>query len=261
MPISRAISACCWSRAKTSLCAMMAFSCAPSRGSDAPMCFCAASIPILPIHSNSMRIPASARPASRARFRAGKVAFANALGAGFVESRALLGFMPSLARRLLGEDLKLANVATWWCGQTPQRDEVIARLNELAIAPAFSPASSTYSGVRIGADLTNAERGAPDRCARPARHGLRGARDRLAIDHAGLERGQAEPPPVPNPCLRCSHRRRLGRDARRFLPCFNSGGCARDLDAERRCFRRCLGAERWTCRNAKSCCPPRAMWK
>jgi uncharacterized circularly permuted ATP-grasp superfamily protein/uncharacterized alpha-E superfamily protein len=108
--------------------------------------------------------------------RAGRVSFANALGAGFVESRALLGFMPSLARRLLGEELKLANVATWWCGQSAERDVVIDRLQELAIAPAFSPASSSYSGVRLGADLTSAER---------AR--LIDALDRRGMDFVGQE--------------------------------------------------------------------------
>ncbi len=90
--------------------------------------------------------------------RAGNVALANALGSGLVESRALLGFLPTLARRVLGEDLKLPNVATWWCGQPTPRDEVIERLDRLAIAPAFSPASSSYSRVRLGADLTPPER-------------------------------------------------------------------------------------------------------
>jgi uncharacterized circularly permuted ATP-grasp superfamily protein/uncharacterized alpha-E superfamily protein len=90
--------------------------------------------------------------------RAGNVALANALGVGLAESRALLGFMPALCRRLLGEDLQLPNVATWWCGQKSARDAVIDRLDTLAIAPAFSPASSLYARVRLGADLTPGER-------------------------------------------------------------------------------------------------------
>ena len=91
--------------------------------------------------------------------RAGNVALANALGSGFVESRALLGFMPRLAQRLLGEDLLLPNIATWWCGQPNERAHVIERLDQLAIAPAFSAASSTSSDVRVGAELTARERG------------------------------------------------------------------------------------------------------
>lgn len=90
--------------------------------------------------------------------RAGSVAMANALGSGLAESRALLGFLPGLAERVLGETLKLPNVATWWCGQPAARDAVIDRLDGLAIAPAFSPASSSYTRVRLGADLTAPER-------------------------------------------------------------------------------------------------------
>ncbi|UCE32207.1 MAG: circularly permuted type 2 ATP-grasp protein [Burkholderiales bacterium] len=69
--------------------------------------------------------------------RNGSVLLANALGAGFVETRALLGFLPRLAQRVLGEDLMLPNVATWWCGQASERDTVLAQFDALAIAPAF----------------------------------------------------------------------------------------------------------------------------
>lgn len=69
--------------------------------------------------------------------RNGAVCFANALGSGLVESRALMAFWPKLAQRVLGEDLLLPNVATWWCGNATARDEVIARFDDIAIAPAF----------------------------------------------------------------------------------------------------------------------------
>ena len=46
--------------------------------------------------------------------RLGNVMLANALGAGVLESGALLGYLPTLARRLLGEELLLPSVATWW---------------------------------------------------------------------------------------------------------------------------------------------------
>ena len=48
---------------------------------------------------------------------AGNVKVANALGSGVIESAALMPFLPGLARHLLGEELKLPSVATWWCGQ------------------------------------------------------------------------------------------------------------------------------------------------
>ncbi|PSC03918.1 hypothetical protein SLNSH_16770 [Alsobacter soli] len=70
--------------------------------------------------------------------RAGKVVLANPLGAGVLESRALLGFLPSLARKVLGRDLSLPNIATWWCGQPAEREHVRAHIETLAIAPAFS---------------------------------------------------------------------------------------------------------------------------
>jgi uncharacterized circularly permuted ATP-grasp superfamily protein/uncharacterized alpha-E superfamily protein len=69
--------------------------------------------------------------------RAGHVAIANALGAGLAESRALMSFMPALAESVLGEPLKLPNIATWWCGQARERDLVIERFDSMAVAPAF----------------------------------------------------------------------------------------------------------------------------
>jgi uncharacterized alpha-E superfamily protein len=69
--------------------------------------------------------------------RDGTVAIANALGSGVVEARAMLSFLPALAPAVLGRDLALPNVATWWLGQTQAREEVIARLDEMVIASAF----------------------------------------------------------------------------------------------------------------------------
>lgn len=52
--------------------------------------------------------------------RAGRVLMANALGSGILETGALLGFLPAIAERLLGEPLKLPAVASWWCGKNPR---------------------------------------------------------------------------------------------------------------------------------------------
>jgi uncharacterized circularly permuted ATP-grasp superfamily protein len=49
--------------------------------------------------------------------RRGNVLVANALGSNLLESSALLGFLPRLCERLLGEPLKMPSVATWWCGE------------------------------------------------------------------------------------------------------------------------------------------------
>jgi len=48
--------------------------------------------------------------------------------------------MPTLSRRLMGEELKLPSIATWWRGQDMARAEVERRLDDMLIAPAFSEA-------------------------------------------------------------------------------------------------------------------------
>ena len=65
------------------------------------------------------------------------VVIANSLGSGVVEARALLSFLPALAPTVLGSDLALPNVATWWLGQAPARDEIVERLDDMVIASAF----------------------------------------------------------------------------------------------------------------------------
>jgi uncharacterized alpha-E superfamily protein len=65
------------------------------------------------------------------------VVVANMPGSGVMEARALLGFLPSLCRRLLAEDLKMPHIATWWCGQASAREEVLSRLDEVAIEGAY----------------------------------------------------------------------------------------------------------------------------
>ena len=67
--------------------------------------------------------------------RSGGVAVLNMPGSGVLESKALLGFLPKLCRRLLGEELTMPNVATWWCGQPAERDLVESDLDNRVIAP------------------------------------------------------------------------------------------------------------------------------
>ena len=92
--------------------------------------------------------------------RKGGVAVLNMPGSGVVESKALLGFLPKLCRRLLGEDLKMPNVATWWCGQPAERERVEAQLNNLAIGPAFNGMGpdGVTSRARVLANLTDEQR-------------------------------------------------------------------------------------------------------
>jgi uncharacterized circularly permuted ATP-grasp superfamily protein/uncharacterized alpha-E superfamily protein len=69
--------------------------------------------------------------------RARHVAIANALGSGLVQSPAFMAFLPELCRHLLGEELQLPSVATWWCGQTSARQYVLDHLPDLSVRPAF----------------------------------------------------------------------------------------------------------------------------
>src|SRR6202012_1741092 len=68
--------------------------------------------------------------------RAGNVVVANAPGSGLVQSPAFMAFLPGLCRHILGEELKLPSVATWWCGQEPARKYVLEHLDTLAVKPA-----------------------------------------------------------------------------------------------------------------------------
>jgi len=65
--------------------------------------------------------------------RGGHVILANALGSGIIENPGLAPFLPLLCRQLLGEDLKLSSLPTWWCGQPGDCDYVLANLDDLVV--------------------------------------------------------------------------------------------------------------------------------
>ncbi len=69
--------------------------------------------------------------------RAGQVVVANSLGSGLVQSPAFMSFLPGLCRHLLGGELQLPSVATWWCGQPKARKYVLEHLDRLVVRPAF----------------------------------------------------------------------------------------------------------------------------
>ena len=71
--------------------------------------------------------------------RAGQVLVANALGSGFVEAPALLALLPELCRELLGEELRLPSVPTWWCARSQDWDYVRAHFDDLIVRPALAP--------------------------------------------------------------------------------------------------------------------------
>lgn len=83
--------------------------------------------------------------------RAGNVLLANAPGAGFLESTGLLGFLPALSRKLLGEELQLPAVPTWWCGERAAMEAALPQLAQCVIKPTYS---STGAGTILGKNLS-----------------------------------------------------------------------------------------------------------
>jgi uncharacterized circularly permuted ATP-grasp superfamily protein len=86
---------------------------------------------------------------------AGNVRVANALGSGLIETAAVMPFLPGLSRHLLGEDLKIPSVATWWCGQEYALNWVLNHLDSVVVKPAFP---SRGMEPVFGAELPQADR-------------------------------------------------------------------------------------------------------
>ena len=70
--------------------------------------------------------------------RDGSLKTVNMVGAGVLETRALMAFLPKIARAHLGHGLALPNIATWWCGQESQRNHVIANSARMMVGDAYS---------------------------------------------------------------------------------------------------------------------------
>lgn len=117
----------------------------------------------------------------------GGLVIANWPGAGVVETPAFGAFLPSLANTLLGENLLLPNIATWWCGQPGERDYVIDNLAAMAIGPAFGEGVPGLEDGRahIGARLDDAHRAA-----------LFDAMNRRPMDYVGQELVQLSTTPA-----------------------------------------------------------------
>ena len=90
--------------------------------------------------------------------RAGNVLVANAPGSDFLESPALLGFLPALSKHVLGQELELPALPTWWCGERSAMEEVLPQLAECAIKPTY-PGSVHHGNFEavLGRDLSPRE--------------------------------------------------------------------------------------------------------
>ncbi len=66
-------------------------------------------------------------------YRAGNVAFANALGTGVADDKAIYAFVPSMIRYYLNQDPILDNVETFLMSDPAQRDHVCQRLDQYVV--------------------------------------------------------------------------------------------------------------------------------
>ncbi len=67
--------------------------------------------------------------------RRGTVTVVNGLGSGVVENPGLLPYLPALARDLLGEELTLPSVPTFWCGREAALSHVLAHFDDMVLRP------------------------------------------------------------------------------------------------------------------------------
>ena len=90
--------------------------------------------------------------------RAKRVLVANALGAGFLESPGINGFLPAIARHLTGDELALPSLASWWCGEAAARKIILLDLARRVVKPTY-PATATRPAFEplIGASATSAQ--------------------------------------------------------------------------------------------------------
>ena len=185
--------------------------------------------------------------------RNGGVAVENMPGAGLVESRALLAFLPVLARRLLDQDLLIPNIATWWCGQPQERERVLDEFDKISIAAAFGddlPGVNGQSSV-VATEMPAERARAAARCDRRARNRLCWTRYCSAVHDAALDARKTRAAAVRFARLLRRDDGRLARHARRILPNFRSRRRARCRDGGWRRICRRLGARRQSCRGLK----------
>jgi uncharacterized circularly permuted ATP-grasp superfamily protein/uncharacterized alpha-E superfamily protein len=91
--------------------------------------------------------------------RSGQLLVANTPGSGFLESNALLGFMPALAQDILGEELVLPAIPSWWCGEATALPEALAHMANGVVKPTY-PSEGTRQGFepRLGRHMPARER-------------------------------------------------------------------------------------------------------
>ena len=88
-------------------------------------------------------------------WRKGKVALANAPGAGVADDKVIYAYVPEIIRYYLDQDPLIPNVETFLCYDDKQREYVLANLDKLVVKPANE--SGGY-GMLVGPHSTKKER-------------------------------------------------------------------------------------------------------
>ena len=78
--------------------------------------------------------------------RRGTVSVVNTLGSSVLENPGLLPFLPQLAQALLGQELEMPSIPTWWCGDDTGLDHVLANLEHLVLKPVARAAGAAVFG-------------------------------------------------------------------------------------------------------------------
>lgn len=100
--------------------------------------------------------------------RRGVVSVVNTLGSGALENPGLMRFLPQIAQHLLGHDLDLPCVPSWWCGDKSELSHTLEHLDELVLRPISRTAgqSSIFGAQCSRAELEDLRRRIQHRPAR-----------------------------------------------------------------------------------------------
>ena len=85
--------------------------------------------------------------------RCGNVSIANPLGCSVLENPGLMPFLNNIAKHLLGEELIMPTIASWWCGQPDAMNYVLSNIKSLVIKKIYkdSTRSTSLDGVALSA--------------------------------------------------------------------------------------------------------------
>ncbi len=82
------------------------------------------------------------------------VTIVNPIGSAVVENPGLIPFMPAVAKYLLGEELLLPQIASWWCGQEKEKEYVLNNIKKLVVKKIDK---TNRESIRFGQYLTDKE--------------------------------------------------------------------------------------------------------